>query len=158
MNCKQCTQPTYRAHSRTRDVSCVAQELSHRVRTQSVSHRTVILHVQQSMSHASTLLYPSHLSTTSLFHMHSSPTLFLSIYQSVTDVIFTQGFTLRRSIECVFRSYGRNARACMNRRHASKSLQCAKMCDARQVYNSDSETRHTPKHFLTILGVSSVPK
>ena len=39
--------------------------------------------------------------------------LFLSIYHAFMDVIFTRGFTLRRSTACVFRSHGWNAFACI---------------------------------------------
>ena len=43
-----------------------------------------------------------------IFHMHSSPT----IYQTFIDVYFTWIFTLRGSIECVFRPPGWNVLAC----------------------------------------------
>ena len=37
------------------------------------------------------------------FHMHSSPTFYLTIYPTFSDVYFTRRFILHRSIECVFR-------------------------------------------------------
>ena len=40
------------------------------------------------------------------FHLHSSPTFHSTTYLTFTDVIFTRGFTPRRSIKCVFRSCG----------------------------------------------------
>ena len=54
------------------------------------------------MSHAPSLLFPSHWSTAS-HSMHSSPTVHPTIYQTFVAVHFTRRFTLRGSIECVFR-------------------------------------------------------
>ena len=42
------------------------------------------------------------------FHLHSNPTFYSTIHQTCIVVIFTQGFSLCRSIESVFRSYGWN--------------------------------------------------
>ena len=46
--------------------SRVTQDLSHRVRIHSISHKAVILCIKHCMSHAPSLFHPSHLSTTSL--------------------------------------------------------------------------------------------
>ena len=59
--CKHCTQPTHTSHVRTRDL-----DLSHRVRFHVSLTKTVVPHIQHSMSHALSLSFPSQLSTTSL--------------------------------------------------------------------------------------------
>ena len=64
--CKHCSSPTHTTHARTRDFSRVTQNLSHRVRTHNVFHKIVTLHNEHSKSHAPSLLFPSHLRTTSL--------------------------------------------------------------------------------------------
>ena len=61
-----------------------------------VSRETSHPHNSHSISHASSLLFLSHLSTTSLPHLHSYPTN-LAFH-------FTRRYSLRGSIECVFRS------------------------------------------------------
>ena len=105
--CQHYTKPTHTSHAGTRHFSRVAQDLSHRVRIHSVSHKTVNLHIKHNMSHAPSLLYPSQFSTTSFsICTPSSPSFYSNIYQTFTDVIFTRGLSLRRCIECVFRSYG----------------------------------------------------
>ena len=63
--CKHYTKPTQTSHSRTRDFSCVAQDLSYRVRIHSVSQNSHSSRAAQHVARAP-LLYPSHLSTTSL--------------------------------------------------------------------------------------------
>ena len=59
--CKHYTQTTHTLQPAHVIFSRVAQDLSHRVRTDSVPHKTVIL--TSSTSHAPSQLYPSHLST-----------------------------------------------------------------------------------------------
>ena len=59
------TKPTHTSHSRTRDFSRVAQDLSHRVNRNRCVSRNSRSHIYHSMSHAPSLLFPSHLSTTS---------------------------------------------------------------------------------------------
>ena len=67
-----------------------------------VSRKKTHPHIQHGMSHAPSFQFPSHLRTTSLFHLHPYPT----IYPTIFAVPFTRRYSLRRSIECVFRPSG----------------------------------------------------
>ena len=90
-------------------LSRVAQDLSHRVRILSVSYKTVILHIEHSMSHTPSLLYPSHLSTTSHLHLHSSPALSLDHPPDLYWChLHTEISPCADPSNCVFRSYGWN--------------------------------------------------
>ena len=89
--------------------SRVAQDLSHRVnRNRCVLQNSHSSHVAQHV--ARTLVVVSftleHYLTS---HVHSSPTFFPTIYQTFVAVHFTRRFTLRGSIECVFRPPGWHA-------------------------------------------------
>ena len=99
----------HRSHVRTRDffsidsrpesssqVSCVSRKNSHSShRAQHVARAFVV--VSFTIEHY--LIFHS-------FHLQSYPTLYSTVNQRFIDVIFTRGFSLRRSIECVFRSCG----------------------------------------------------
>ena len=65
--CKHYTKPTHTSHSRTRDFFFAWLKTSVIESIEIVvSRKTVILHIYHSMSHAPSLLFLSHLSTTSL--------------------------------------------------------------------------------------------
>ena len=63
--CKHYTKPTHTSHSTTLDFTRVAQDLSHRVNRNRCVSQNSRSHIQHSMSHTLSLLFPSHLSTTS---------------------------------------------------------------------------------------------
>ena len=93
--CKHYTKPTHTSHSRTRDFSRVAQELSHRVhKNRCVSQHSHSSHLAQHVARAFVVVSFT-LQHYFTFHMHSSPT----IYPSFVAVHFTRRFTLRGSIE-----------------------------------------------------------
>ena len=100
--CKHYTKPTHTSHSRTRDFSRVAQDLSHRGnRNRCVSQNSHSSPVAQHV--ARTLVVVSFaLELYLASYVHSSPT----IYQTFVAVHLTRRFTLRGSIECVFRHPG----------------------------------------------------
>ena len=91
-------QPTHTSHSRTRDFSRMAQDLSHRVNTNLCVSQTSRSHIKHSMSHAPSSLFPSHLSTTSL---STCTPVRLSTRPSLLST--SHGDLPCGSIECVFR-------------------------------------------------------
>ena len=103
--CKHCTKPTHTSHSRTRDFSRLAQDLSHRVnRNLCVSQNSRSSHLAQHVARGFVVVSFT-LERCFTFHMHSIPTSFPT-YPTFVAVHFTRRFTLRGSIECVFRPPG----------------------------------------------------
>ena len=87
--CKHHTPPTHMSLSRTRDFSRLAQDVSHRVRIHSVSRNSQSSHLAQHVTRA--LVVISFTNERYLtFHMHSSPTLYPTIYETFIVVIFTR--------------------------------------------------------------------
>ena len=80
--CKHCTKPTHTSHSRTRDVSRLAQDLCHRVdRIRSVSHKASrSSHPAQHLARALVVVSCT-LEHYLTFHMRSSPTCYPTICQ-----------------------------------------------------------------------------
>ena len=96
--------PKHTSHFRTRDFSCVAQDLSHRVnRNRCVSQNSHSSHLAQHVARAlvGVPFTREHCHTLP----HFRPTSYPTIYQTFIDVYFTHRLFLRRSIECVFRPW-----------------------------------------------------
>ena len=102
--CKHYTKPTHTSHSRTRDFSRWAQDLSHHVNRNNGVSQNCRSHMSHSMSHTPSLLVPSHLSTSSFCTCSPfRPSIRPSTRPSLLS---TRRFTMGGSIECVFRPPG----------------------------------------------------
>ena len=101
--CEDHTKPTHTSHSRTRDF------FSRGSRLESSSQQESLCLAEQSFSHlaqhvARALVVVSFtLEHYLTFHTHSSPTFYPTVCPTFVAVHFTRRFTLRGSIECVFR-------------------------------------------------------
>ena len=103
--------------------SRVAPDLSHRVRKRCVSQNSHSSHLAQHVTRALVVVSFT-LEHYFTFHLHSNPTF----WQTFIDVNFTRRFTLRRSIESVFRPPGCNALAYISdgQRGMRTSSECSK--------------------------------
>ena len=95
--------PTHKSHARTRDFFTRGSRLESSSQDSQCVSQNSHSHIQHSMSHVPSLLYPSHLSTPSL---STCTPIRPSTRPSTRPLLMSSshGFSLRRSIESVFRS------------------------------------------------------
>ena len=104
--CKHYTQQTHASHARICDLFSRGSRLeSSSQDSWCLSQKGHSSHPAQHVARAILVVFFA-IEYYFTFHLHSSPTFYSTFDQTFTGVIFTLGFSLRRSIEWVFQSYG----------------------------------------------------
>ena len=101
---KHYTKPTHTSHSRTRVFFSRGSRLESSSPQESLSRKS-FSHLAQHVAHALVVVSFT-LEHYLTFHVHSNPTFYPTINPTFVAVHFTRRFTLRGSIECVFRPPG----------------------------------------------------